>query len=821
MGNISLASIKKHTEPLTAISNLRGKYFEIGGDRPLPNIYSYREVGKEEGDWIEGEGRIKEGEEEEFLDTGIGIPGEKYISLIGKDNYVLFDMEGREGFYQPLVEAVATIPEEKPERVLWCRSWGEYIILKVLGYPVIYFTVDHLDSIGKLISPSVLVAIEGEGISLNDICGITGEYYRGRYESFLEMVVYSNFNGKVFLKILEEGLGKGLMVRESKVTESGVIIEELDLEQGYWIGGKGKEGTRTQLCDFRMIPAELIAGPEGDEWRVTLIRPRRSIQEVTFKPSDVFISVEKFAAFALNHGCGIYVSDKPKKAQQLVHIRALYQYLSDKMDKISRIKREMNKVGYLLPFKSHLYSRWNLPVNELFRNNPTVSDLCPDLWIEDPRTFSPEIHDLLLKMFSTWGYDPTRTDDFSGYFQNIAAPTAYAWTLASFYAPFFRRDFQNFPILSIYGDPKSGKTYLFETLLAMFNIPLDGAKVSFSQGTTKAGFERIFNPLQSGFAIVDEMTSDNMSRNSRMAQEFEQLLKNSYDYNSRRKSKMNTDMDVITTRIECGCAVGGEVSLIDVALRSRAIRLPLRKQSDFPDDVKSIKPKEKIAPLLHGFHKQFLLDINELSWCRFKLKMQAADNYLRPFIQDDRERFCWSVPLAFASIFMTPQELKNNYLPLCLILIKDQESDRGTDHVTRAIEFFFESCERDKFHGIDMARGIVRFMPCTDIYEIKGEPILYIRFRQLVNEATVHAEKIKQPLIIRVAPNNRDYARNRDYFLPLKNTNTSRDFLDGHSYRADIIRLNKLEKDLQLRILEWVREFNLDAPLPDPIPSVS
>lgn len=156
---------------------------------------------------------------------------------------------------------------------------------------------------------------------------------------------------------------------------------------------------------------------------------------------------------------------------------------------------------------------------------------------------------------------------------------------------------RSFPLLNLFGQPKTGKTKFVISLLNLFGM---GAIPGPSLETgSKAAISDHMSKLYNGFVHLDEYKNN-------IAPEIIGLLKGAYESRGRVKMDMDRDKKRMQTAVDCGLVVSGqEKTTADPALFSRTIYLTFerdhftKEEEETFRDLKDYEESRSLTPITH------------------------------------------------------------------------------------------------------------------------------------------------------------------------------------------------------------------------------
>ena len=624
-------------------------------------------------------------------------PQDKYISFLKGDdgNYVLFDFDGIvTAFASPLIKPLIYTPRPFPSQMegqyVLAQSYGEYYMYKTLEIPVIYTPYDLLLDTSKVIKGKEVLIMRNYNcpemfIDTNDLdlakikhrngvdqqgCNTFSELFRTYDGSKIEIM---DALSKIFSQ-------KALDPDQIEEMEDTTIIKPV--KSGYGYQAMLGEAPTYQFINFHIAPISVIDDPTQPGyslWNVRISFGDNAERLITINPASVFSSPDKFTMFVFSVN-GIY-QKPPKKASDKPVIQAFYKYLQQQFPKKAK---SITKIGYSLIRQQLVYPGLANPryetkefLNTKFKGYyPTVFKIKPkNIWE------CPEVKQHLYNILLSTGYAHeswTKEECFSP-----VGVAAWIWSFAGFYSAFMRRDYGVFPGFNIFGDPSSGKSYLFTMIKEAYGCE----QCVMAANSTSAGTKTILDYFNSGFFIVDELTKEN--QNETYVKEIIGIYRNANNGQSRIKMDTTDNKGIITQEVEVGMGIGGEVEVEDAAARGRSISFSMPKRTQFSEEVRTIEPNANgdvrgIRPYL----AYLLLNINEVSWQEIRIKIVNLRKSLKKEHRgmDARAIENWSMLFAFAGFFMETQAEIDRFIEMCIPRMQERSDETVAGHFASVVD---------------------------------------------------------------------------------------------------------------------------------------
>jgi DNA primase len=124
-----------------------------------------------------------------------------------------------------------------------------------------------------------------------------------------------------------------------------------------------------------------------------------------------------------------------------------------------------------------------------------------------------------------------------------------------------------FPLLNLFGPPRSGKSTLATSLLSVFGIPQDAVMLP---NATQASISSKLAQLKNSFVWFDEY-------NNSLAEWLNQTLKGVFDLQGRLRKTFTNDNTTYSSDVNSATIITGQESPVDEALLSRCICIQFKK----------------------------------------------------------------------------------------------------------------------------------------------------------------------------------------------------------------------------------------------------
>ena len=660
------------------------------------------------------------------------FPSDKYIALIGDENYVLFDFQGIVTAFGEELSIPLLSKKQMESSMGWiadkyvlAQNFGEYYMYKAIGVPVVYTTYPLLETLKKSMAKRELLVMRDYlhsemFIDTNDLDLIGIKHRNGVDQKSCNTFndLFRKYDGSKLeiLAALEEIFcHKALDSSRIEEMEDMTIIEPSPSGYGYIAKPNGKEGY--QFVNFHVTPISIIDDPSSPGfslWNIRINFGNNAERLLTINPASVFSSPDKFTVFVFSVN-GIYQKSKEERAV----IQAFYRYLQKQFPKKAKT---IEKLGYSLAKQQLIYPGLDNPryetkefLNMKFKGYyPTVFKLKPkNVWN------SPEIKQHLYNILLSTGYAHeswTEEECFSP-----VGVAAWIWSFAGFYSAFMRRDYGVFPGFNIFGDPSSGKSYLFTMIKEAYGCE----QCVMAANSTSAGTKTILDYFNSGWFIVDELTKEN--QNETYVKEIVGIYRNANNGQSRIKMDTTDNKGVITQEVEVGMGIGGEVEVEDAAARGRSISFSMPKRTQFSEAVRAIEPNANgdirgIRPYL----AHLLFNINEISWQEVRARIANLRNGLKAKYHrmDARAIENWSMLFAFANFFMETQAEIDRFIEMCIPRMQERSDETVAGHFASVVDLGLNYIVSNIKDGKEMYKDSCYFNREKNEFHFRGISLL-------------------------------------------------------------------------------------------------
>jgi len=408
--------------------------------------------------------------------------------------------------------------------------------------------------------------------SISDLLASIGnDYKKIKAEELLESIL-----GKKEMKLVQIRVGKILKVREEEAKRprySDKEIEQIEKFQMYQRGNRLYACSRIEekgfpFTNFVARPVMQVIGGNDSQvlLELTNIKGQRTTMEVN---TDSMTEMGPFKKEILRRG--FYVFDEQAKPH---HFSRFISWLFDSMNRC----HPLTVLGWN---ESQKFYAW---ANGLSLPDGSFKK------INDYGIVKHGEHSFFLPAFSSVHISNPGDDSSNGYENmrdfvldtNLQCPTVTKWSklfgevhgdngkvgIAFYVTALFRSyifdQMSIFPMLNLFGPPGLGKSYMAESIAAMFGKARDAFNL---HDGTDVGLSRRIAQIKDGAAVCEEFNNNISPRRF-------QALKNFYDGAGREKGMKSQDNRTSTTPVNTAIVlVGQQQPTADVALFGRVISL--------------------------------------------------------------------------------------------------------------------------------------------------------------------------------------------------------------------------------------------------------
>lgn len=439
---------------------------------------------------------------------------------------------------------------------------------------------------------------EGMNFAAQMMIDIQSEYRRAEYEEWLEKQL-----GKRQASVMAKKIGALESKREDEKKRpryTGAQIEQIKRyalfmkDRKMWVAERESE-FGVAISNFEMRPVMMIMGSEESNCLIELENEHQQRATIVIN-TDNMTEIGPFKKELLRRGNFLF-SESMRPAYFIRATRMLMEMI-----------RKCSSISVLGWHRAGEFYAWgnglSLPTGEF-------------LPVDDNGIVTHGEQQYYLPAFSKANVDMYGDDDKDGYENqrdfilqpSLPCPTikewstrfvtvhgdngrvGLAWYVAAIYRDIIYGTFDCFPLLNLFGQPGSGKSFMGMSISAMFGKAR--RPFNLNDGTDVGLFRRLAQ-VRNGVQFLDEYSNQIHPRRI-------QALKNAFDGAGREKGRMTNDNSTTTTSVNSAIILGGQQQpMEDAALFSRVLALnftPIDHTEEQKREASELKKIESTACL--------------------------------------------------------------------------------------------------------------------------------------------------------------------------------------------------------------------------------